>query len=137
METHHDDRETKGGGEASSLVRYALKVLCGALLLFALISCSMCRETAVRDAEWYSAKGYPVRIATYDLQLDGLLYGAFLWKHHAQAQVYRHGNWYWVCELGGLCKEPTFRTKRMLVLWDVREYKSAIHTSLTSGVPAD
>ena len=101
-----------------------MKFLFAAAVLSALVtSCTVCRQAAVRDAEQYSMQGYEVRIATYELKLDGLLYGAFLWTHHAQAQVYRHEKWYWVCEIGGLCDEPTFRVKRMVVLWDVEEYK--------------
>ena len=91
-----------------------------------LISCTICREAAVRDAERYRVRGYQTRIATYDLKLEGLLYGAFLWTHHAQAQVYRDEKWHWVCEFGGLCDEPTFRVGRMVVLWDVQEYKRSL-----------
>src|SRR5512135_3424534 len=125
METYSDDRSTKRREVVSGVPGYVLKVLVAALVLSALISCTVCRETAIRDAERYAGQGDQVRIATYDLKLGGLLHGAFLWTHHAQAQVYRHGKWYWVCELGGLCDTPTFRPKRILVLWDVREYKRA------------
>jgi len=91
-----------------------------------LASCTICREAAIRDAEQYARRGYEARIATYDLNIDGRMYGAFLWSHHAQAQVYRNEKWYWVCELGGLCEEPTFTIKRIVVLWDVDEYRKAV-----------
>jgi hypothetical protein len=103
-----------------------VKALIVALMLSLLIACTVCRETAIRDAERYTVQGYEARIATYDLKLDGLLYGGFLWTHHAQAQVYRNGKWYWVCEINGLCDSPTFSVKRIVVLWDVEEYKRAI-----------
>jgi hypothetical protein len=130
VETHVDDRSVNRREVVLGVPGCVLKVLVAALVLSALISCTLCREAAIRDAEWYARQGDEVRIATYDLKLGGLLYGAFLWTHHAQAQVYRHGKWYWVCELGGLCDAPTFRSKRMLVLWDVQEYKRA---TLLSG----
>ncbi len=105
------------------MVRNILAVI---VLSAVLLGCTVCREAAVRDAERYSTQGYQVRIATYDLKLDGLLYGSFLWTHHAQAQVYQDGKWQWVCELGGLCDTSTFGIKRMVVVWDVEEYKKAV-----------
>ena len=99
------------------------------LLCFFLACCTLCREAAIRDAERYANEGYPARIATYDLKLDGLLYGAFLWTHHAQAQIYQNGRWLWICEFNGLCDESTFGIKRMVVLWDVEDYKRAVKLS--------
>ena len=137
METHGDDRSIGRREAASSLPAHVLKLVFAAFVLSVLVSCAICREAAIRDAEQYAMQGYEVRIATYDLKLDGLLYGGFLWMYHAQAQVYQHGKWYWACELGGLCDEPTFRIKRLTVLWDPHEYKRAIRLSGMSGLAGE
>ena len=51
-----------------------MKFLFAAAVLSALVtSCTVCRQAAIRDAEQYSMQGYEVRIATYELKLDGLL----------------------------------------------------------------
>jgi hypothetical protein len=105
---------------------YPVRIFIVAFIVSLLACCTLCRDGAVRDAERYAKRGYEARIATYDLKMDGSLYGAFLWNHHAQAQVYHSGKWLWVCELKGLCEEPTFRVNRMVVLWDVEDYKNAL-----------
>jgi hypothetical protein len=88
-------------------------------------SCALCRVNAIEQAEKYQARGYEVRIATYDLYLDGKLYGAFLWDHHAQAVVWMNGRYRWVGEFGQLSDEPTFRQGRMTVYWTIDEFKIA------------
>jgi hypothetical protein len=91
------------------------------ILLF-LTSCSICRVQAVKDAEFYKAKGFKVQIATYDLKLDGLLYGAFIWTHHTQAVVWIDNEQKWVGSFG-LSHEPTFRTGRIIVYQSLEEFK--------------
>jgi hypothetical protein len=88
--------------------------------------CTLCRNQAVLDAGRYQAQGYRAQVATYDLQLDGLLWGGGIWTHHAQAVVWKDGKMQWVGPLG-LSEEPTFRVKRMVVFWDVDEYRLAIN----------
>ena len=83
-------------------------VLIAALvLLIFLYGCTTCRVTSVEDANRYAQTGYDTRIAIYKTGLDGLLWGGFLWTHHAQAQVYTNGQWKWVGMLG-LSDYPTF-----------------------------
>jgi hypothetical protein len=94
-----------------------------ATLLFS--SCTLCRVSAIEQAQKYQAQGYEVRIATYDLLLDGKLYGAFLWDHHAQAVVWKDGHYSWVGEFGQLSDTSTFRLGRMTVYWTIDEFKTA------------
>lgn len=77
------------------------------ILVTSLCGCTTCRVTSVEDASTYISKGYDARIAIYRTGLDGLLWGAFLWTHHAQAQVYVDDRWKWVGMLG-LTDSPTF-----------------------------
>ena len=98
-------------------------------LFFALLaasSCSTCREKSVVDAERYAAQGYETRVACYYLNLDGLLWGAFLWKSHCQAQARAGSDWQWVGECGGLKKSPTFRPKGEVYSWSVRDYRDLL-----------
>lgn len=76
-------------------------------LIATLCTCSTCRVTSVEDATKYTRKGYDTRIAVYKTGLDGLLWGAFLWSHHAQAQVLVENKWKWVGTTG-LSDTPTF-----------------------------
>ena len=48
------------------------------LSLFLLTSCGLCTSTAIRDAQRYEAKGYTALVGCYKLNLDGLIYGAFI-----------------------------------------------------------
>ena len=98
----------------------AALVVCAALVA----GCATCRERSVADAERLRARGYETRVAAYALNLDGLIYGAGIWKAHAQAQVLMDGRWLWVGEFGGLREEPTFRPKGWVVVWPVEEYKN-------------
>jgi len=77
------------------------------ILVIFFCGCKTCRVTSVEDANAYASKGYQTRIAVYKTGLDGLLWGAFLWTHHAQAQVLIDGKWKWVGILG-LSDSPTF-----------------------------
>jgi hypothetical protein len=95
------------------------------LALLSLTGCTLCRNQAVMDADRYQAQGYQAQVATYDLRLDGLLWGGGVWTHHAQAVVWKDGHMLWSGPFG-LSEEPTFRVKRMVVLWDPDEYRKAI-----------
>jgi hypothetical protein len=101
----------------------------GLILLFigflGAAGCSLCRETAIQQADKYAAMGYQTRIATYDLKMDGLLYGAFIHSYHAQAQVHKDGKWLYV-GMTGLSEDSTFRTGRMLILWDIETYRKEV-----------
>jgi len=77
------------------------------VLLISFYGCTTCRVTSVEDANTYIEKGYRARIAIYRTGMDGLLWGGFLWTHHAQAQVYIDNKWKWVGMLG-LSDSPTF-----------------------------
>jgi len=77
------------------------------VLLLLLCSCKTCRVTSVEDAIAYNVMGYETRIAIYRTGIDGKLWGAFMWTHHAQAQVYVNNRWKWVGMLG-LSDRPTF-----------------------------
>ena len=98
------------------------------LLLFVAPSCSTCREKAIIDAEHYGANGYQTRIACYNLCLDGLLWGAFIWKSHCQARVRVGDDWLWVGPWGRLRREPTFRPKGDIFSWTVQEYRDLLTT---------
>jgi len=107
-------------------VRIFLLLLLLAFFFLASSGCTICRHAAIKDADKYTDQGYETRIVVYDLSLDGLLWGAFIWDHHAQAQVKKDGHWYWVCELGGLCEEPTFTIKSIMYYWEVQEFKDLL-----------
>lgn len=94
-------------------------------LLIFLCSCTICRVTAIQDAERYQANGYAAKVCTYDMTLPGRAYGGFVWTHHAQACVWKDGKMLWAGMLG-LSEEPTFRVKTMVVQWTIDEYKAAI-----------
>jgi hypothetical protein len=95
-------------------------------LSLSLASCSTCRETSIRDAEKYAAQGQQSRIACYYLNLDGLLWGGFVWKSHCQAQVRVADEWRWIGEFGGLRKEPTFRPRGEVFTWTIEGYKQLL-----------
>ncbi len=105
------------------------------LALFAGPSCSTCREKAIVDAERYAAEGYQTRVACYGLCLDGLLWGAFVWRSHCQARVRAGDSWLWVGEWGGLREEPTFRPKGEIFSWTVQGYRDLL-TAHGKRVPA-
>ena len=84
-----------------------LRTLVLLVFMASLWSCATCRVTSVEDAAKYSQKGYQTRIAVYKTGLDGLLWGGFLWSHHAQAQVLVEDKWKWVGTTG-LSDTPTF-----------------------------
>ena len=105
-----------------------MKHLCfllAAFLLF-LVSCQTCRVTSVEDALEYQAKGYETRVAIYPVGMDGLLWGAFLWTHHAQAQVLVDGQWKWV-GMVSLTDTPTFSVQGDITYRDAREYHEWLH----------
>ena len=92
------------------------------ILLIALCGCTTCRVTSVEDANVYASKGYQTRIAIYKTGLDGLLWGAFLWRHHAQAQVFIDDQWKWVGTLG-LSDSPTFSiADNEIHYWEAANY---------------
>ena len=105
------------------------------LVLVVAPSCSTCREKAIIDAEQYAAEGYQTRVACYMLCLDGLLWGAFVWKSHCQARVRAGDSWLWVGEWGGLHKDPTFRPKGEIFSWTVQGYRDLL-TAHGKSVPA-
>ncbi len=96
------------------------------VVLLAAPGCSICRSKAIVDAEQYAARGYETRIACYYLNLDGLLWGAFVWKSHCQAQVLTDDDWRWVGEYGGLRKTPTFSARGAVYSWTVKEYRGLL-----------
>jgi len=86
--------------------------------------CTTCRVTSVEDANKYARSGYETRIVVYKTGLDGLLWGAFLWTHHAQAQVYIDNEWKWV-EALGLSDSPTFSiADNEIYYWRPTDYAS-------------
>ena len=88
-----------------------------------LCSCQTCRVTSVEDALEYQSKGYETRVAIYPVGMDGLLWGAFMWTHHAQAQVFVNGEWKWVGAFG-LSDRPTFSVQGDIYYRDAREYEA-------------
>lgn len=95
-------------------------------LLILLSACQTCRVTSVEDALKYQAKGYETRVAIYPVGMDGLLMGAFMWTHHAQAQVLVDGEWKWVGMLG-LSDRPTYSVQGDITYRDAREYHEWLH----------
>jgi len=77
------------------------------IALIPFLGCTTCRVTSVEDANHYAAKGFQTRIAVYKVGPDGLLWGAGIWTHHAQAQVLVENEWKWVGTMG-LENTPTF-----------------------------
>jgi hypothetical protein len=96
------------------------------LLLLSLTGCALCGPQALWNADKYQKAGYATRIVVYDLQLDGLLYGAFIYKFHAQCQVLKDGQWLYVGEFGGLSFEPTFRMKRIQYEWTPEAFRALL-----------
>lgn len=96
------------------------------VLVFFLTSCTLCTTKAVRDAHEWGEAGHVVRIAQYPVGVDGLLAGLFVWPNHAQAQVWTAGSWWWVCEFGGLCREPTYSIAGQVTWYPVSVYETAL-----------
>ena len=92
------------------------------ILLFFLLSCSTCRLTSIQDAKYYQSQGYEVRIAVYQVGLDGLIAGLGQWEYHAQAQVLVNGQWKWVS--GGLQDEPEYTVDGEIYYWDAGIYEA-------------
>ena len=104
-----------------------MKLLIPIMALLILLSvCQTCRVTSCEDAFEYEAKGYQTRIAIYPVGMDGLLWGAFLWTHHAQAQVKVNGEWKWVGAFG-LTDRSTFSIQGDITYRDAREYHEWLH----------
>ncbi len=95
-------------------------------LLILLSACQTCRVTSVEDAFAYQAKGYETRVAIYPVGMDGLLWGAFLWTHHAQAQVLVDGQWKWV-GMVSLTDTPTFSIQGDVTYWQPTIYQEWLH----------
>jgi len=101
----------------------AVKILILLLLALSLVACNpfrLCRDQALIDARTWECKGYPTRIAAYNVGGDGYLvsFPLSLYTHlryggvaHAQAQVYKNGRWWWV-EGWELMEGPTYSTVR-------------------------
>lgn len=91
-------------------------------LIIPLCGCTTCRVTSVEDANVYSDLGYETRIAVYKVGTDGLILGAGIWTHHAQAQVYVDNEWKWVGALG-LEDSPTFSiADNEIYYWRATDY---------------
>ena len=94
------------------------------VLMISFYGCTTCRVTSVEDANVYISKGYDTRIAVYKTGLDGVLWGGFLWTHHAQAQVYVDNEWKWVGKFG-LSDSPTFSiADNEIYYWRAADYAS-------------
>lgn len=92
------------------------------IALIPFCGCTTCRVTSVEDANVYSEQGYKTRIAVYKVGADGLLWGAGIWTHHAQAQVYVDNEWKWVGTLG-LEDSPTFSiADNEIYYWRATDY---------------
>lgn len=92
------------------------------LIIASLWGCSTCRVTSVEDAVKYSNNGYETRIAVYKTGLDGLLWGGFVWQHHAQAQALVGDEWKWVGPLG-LSDSPAFSVaNNEIYYWRATDY---------------
>lgn len=99
------------------------------ILVISFCGCTTCRVTSVEDAGAYANKGYQTRIVIYRTGMDGLLWGAFLWTHHAQAQVYIDDKWKWVGMLG-LSDSPTFSIADNEIYYrEVAEYAVFLETN--------
>jgi hypothetical protein len=92
------------------------------LLLSLFAYCQTCRVTSIEDAHRWQSQGYETRIAVYKTGVDGLIAGAFLWTHHAQAQVKVNNEWKWVD--GGIEKGPRFTVDGEIILWRVTDYEA-------------
>lgn len=93
------------------------------LLGMFLTSCHTCRVTSCEDAQYYKSQGYSTRIAIYHIGLDGRLYGAFIWKYHAQAQVKMDNEWKWVGKFGP-SDNPTFSIQGDIYYWQPEIYEA-------------
>lgn len=91
--------------------------------------CSLCTHKAVKDCEEWESKGYAVRIVQYEVGVDGLLVGLFLWPNHAQCQIYYEQEWLFVGEFGGLSRQGTFSRSGPLYWYELKFYKEAINGS--------
>jgi hypothetical protein len=90
-----------------------MKILTYLILYLILTGCTICSIKSLQDAERYQDEGYKVRVAAYCVGIDGYLWGMGLWSAHAQAQVFKDGEWLWVGEFGNLTQYSTF-TKRTM-----------------------
>ena len=102
-----------------------MKLLLALIICAILTSCTLCRDEAIKDALYYRAQGWEAKVCTYDLKLDGLLWGGFVWTHHAQGCVWKDGEMKWV-GMFGLADSPTFLMGRTVVQWDIEEYQEAV-----------
>jgi hypothetical protein len=102
-------------------VKAALTITLLVLVVF-FSACKTCRVTSVEDAATYTTRGYETRIAVYKTGMDGKIWGAFMWTHHAQAQVYVNNRWKWV-GMFGLSDSPTFSIAGdEIQYWKVTDY---------------
>jgi len=91
-------------------------------LVVSICACKTCRVTSVEDAVKYTTKGYDTRIVVYKTGMDGRIWGAFMWTHHAQAQVYVNNRWKWI-GMFGLSDSPTFSIAGdEIQYWKVTDY---------------
>ncbi len=99
------------------------------LLLFLNVSCSLrtCRYTSIQDARQYEKKGYKTRIAIYKQGILGKLWGAGIWEYHAQAQIQKDNEWYWIGMIGLPMKSPSFSiVNNEVYYWHVDEYEKLL-----------
>ena len=95
------------------------------VLIAILTGCTVCRHTAITDAETYACRGYKTRVATY--YLAGSSHDS-----HAQAQVLdKDGQWKWVGMLGGIIDAPDYYMRQEgkgidYYYWSVPEYRKLL-----------
>ena len=117
------------GQSRNGACRIKMAVIIAIFALIPFYGCTTCRVTSVEDANKYARSGYETRIAVYKTGLDGLLWGAFMWTHHAQAQVYVGNEWKWV-ETLGLSDSPTFSiADNEIYYWRATDYASFLKKS--------
>ncbi len=121
MQAKHQDHVSR-----PALIWATIFITLAALVVLFLAGCADCRMAAIKDAERYQAQGKETQIACYYLNLDGLLWGAFVWKSHCQAQIKVGETWKWAGEFGGLRQEPTFRPRGEVYTWSLEGYKKLI-----------
>ena len=132
--TPHNPSITKGRRAS------ACNLLLLAVLILSLCSCATCRETAVKDAEYYMAEGKESRVAMYCVGTWGQIVGMGIWSSHVQAQVKVDDRWYWVNGIGDLQSAPAYSMRPFIVdngtewltstdylWWPVETYKGMLN----------
>lgn len=83
------------------------------------VSCTLCRTSAIREAEELALKGKESAVVTYKVGKLAQLSGLFIWNYHAEAVIRENGKW---IPASGL----RFRPAGYITLWNTEAYKRAV-----------